>query len=453
MTILQARCAASAGVLALGTVVPAFAQDWPHWRGPHFNGSTQAKNLPVEFDRQKNVLWAADLPGPAAGTPIIQGERVFVTSTSPEEGLLLALCFDRKNGALLWRKEIGSGYQPGGAGTKIGLDERTNYASPSPVTDGERVVFFYGNGDLVALDFDGNELWSRNLQEDFGDFCFQWTFSTSPTLWEDHLFLQVLQRDEPVHDRGKQGATSFLLAIDPESGKTIFQHERATPAKVESRESYATPIPHVGADGRKQLLIAGGDIVTAHDPGKGGELWRWGTWNEDHREAWWRLVPSPVVGGEVVLLCAPKRAPAYAVRLAATATASSSENVLAWKSEGRPNNVSSDVPTPLFHQDRFYVLSDVRETLSCVEPADGKIVWSIPLSRDYLWRASPTGADGKLWCMNHHGDVLVVSADDGKVVHQAAMGEEDDDGICSTIAVAHDHLFIRTNRKLYCVGK
>ena len=125
---------------------------------------------------------------------------------------------------------------------------------------------------------------------------------------------------------------------------------------------------------------------------------------------------------------------------------------MAWRSEGRANPLSSDVPTPAFQDGHFYVLSDVRNAISKVKAADGEVVWTTSLSRDHKWRASPTVADGKVYCMNHNGEVVVVSAKDGKALHHAFMGSEDDDNIRSSVVVAHDHLFIRTNDKLYCIG-
>ena len=435
---------------AVSLALSASAQDWPNWRGPNHDGSTEAAGLPVDFDKEKHVLWAADMPGSSAATPAIVGERVFVSSVEGQK--LVALCLDAKTGEVRWKQEAGSGYRPAGKVlSDTQLDRRSTYSAPSPTCDGERVVFFYGNGDLVAFDLDGERLWARNLQKDYGDFAFQWTFSASPTLWEGRVFIPVLQRDQPANGRGADGAESFLLGLDAEDGKTIFKHVRPSDAVMESLESYATPIPRIGADGRKELLVVGGDVITGHDPASGEELWRWGTWNEAHREQWWRVVPSAVVGGDVALVCAPKRAPVYAVPL-------DGEGVLAqdaavWKSEGKRNPVSSDVPTPLYYRDSFYVLSDVRGALSRVDPASGEILWTQELPGRSPWRASPTGADGKIWFLSHEGRAMVFDAESGDKLHEVMMGEEDDDLIRSSVAVAGGRLYLRTNSKLFCIGK
>lgn len=422
------------------------AQDWPHWRGPLFNGSAEVTGLPKTFSQTENVRWKVELPGTGASTPIVVGDRIFLSSISGEK--LVALCYDRDSGELRWSKEAGSGYRPGGDGSTIGIHPRSNYASPSAVSDGERVVFFFGNGDLIAYDLEGEELWRRNLQKDHGDFCFQWTFSSSPTLWDGKLHMQILQRDTPVHNRGKKGAESFLLALDVESGKQVFRHVRPSDAIVESLESYATPIPHVYEDGRKELLIVGGDVITGHDPETGKENWRWGTWNPSNREKWWRLVPSPVVGGGKVLACGPKKAPVCAVKLGGEGDLGDAG--LAWQSEGRRGPITTDVPTPLFYDGAFFVLSDLNTGISRVNAESGEIEWTKELPRDAgLWRASPTGADGRIWILSHGGLCQVYDAKSGDLTHETRMAPEDSDFIRASIVVADGSLLVRTNTTLF----
>lgn len=440
----------------------ALAQDWAHWRGPAYNGSSPAKNLPVEFTQKKLVRWALDMPGPGSSTPIVVGEQIFLSSVDTERERLVAMCVDRSSGKITWQDDAGSGYtKPGGS--RVAGGRRATYACPSATTDGEHVVFFFGNGDLVGYTVGGKRLWARNIQKEFGDFAFNWTFSASPTIYEGRVYLPVLQRDVPVR-RGRRGRRpggeeqapkkidSFILCCEPATGKTIFKHVRPSPARVESLESYTTMIPYVGPEGRKEMLLVGGDVLTGHDPQSGKELWRWGTWNEGHRERFWRLVPSVVVGKGMALVCAPKRAPVYAVKLGGEGVIAMDAGMV-WKSGGRPNPVSSDVPTPAFDGEHFYVLSDVRNALSKVKPEDGKVVWTTPLSRDYLWRASPTVADGKVYCMNHNGEIAVVDAKSGKILHNAFMGDEGEDLVRSSVVAAHGTLFIRTNKKLFAVGE
>lgn len=435
-------CMVASVLLAAG----AKADNWGNWRGPNHDGSTNESNLPVKFSKTGNIAWSATLPGPSAATPVVWGDHVFVSSSEPGKERLLAICLDRKTGAVKWQHQASKGNRQ---------DDRSNYAAPSPVTDGKVVAFFYGNGDLVTYDLDGKKLWSRNIQDDYGQFAFLWTFSTSPLIHEDVLYMQVLQRDTPVRGRGREEHNdSYLLALDPRTGRELWRRVRPSEAHAESLEAFSTPIPF-SHDGRDEILIAGGDCLTGHDPRTGNELWRWGTWNPT-RIGHWRLVPSPVAGGGVVLACAPKGSPVYAVK--AGRAGNISENGLAWKSGGsrgaEKDGITSDVATPLFYKEQFFILyGDGRnKLLTCIEPGTGKKAWSTQLESRSLFRASPTGSDGKIYLMNHAGMVYVVQAASGKVLHQADMGEAGDDHTRASVAIAQGGLFIRTNSRLYHVA-
>src|SRR5439155_15727134 len=277
----------------------------------------------------------------------------------------------------------------------------------------------------------------------------QWTFSRSPTLYQGRLYLQILQRDVPVNGRGRKDGPidSFLLALDPRTGKELWKVVRPNNAREESKESYATPIPFTFQN-REEILIAGGDCITGHDPATGKELWRWGTWNPS-RITHWRLVPSPVAGGGVVLACWPKGAPVCAVK--GGGRGNLLDPGLAWKSPAR--EISSDVSTPLFYQDRFYVLNSDRKTIARVAPESGKVEWIGEPGSPAKIESSPTGAGGRIYFMNHRGDVYVAEAGEQfKLLYTAAMGDEGDHDLRSSIAIAHSCLFVRTGSKLYCVG-
>jgi len=425
------------GMLAVWTMAAASAADWPQWRGPNFNGSSPETGLPQTWTKE-GAAWALDMAGPSASTPVVLGGKLFTSTIDAQNKTLHALAIDRLTGQVLWNVKMGDG---------ISRDDRSNFSSPSPVADGERIYFFYGNGTLAALDHAGKEVWNRNITADYGDFAFQWTFSASPMLYGGTLYLQVLQRDTPVHGRGKQGGESYLLALDPATGKTKYRHVRPSDAAAESLESFSTPAPFTHA-GRTEILITGGDCITGHDPATGAELWRWGTWNPT-KIGHWRLVPSPVAGGGVALACAPKGDPVYAIKLGGSGKLE--DSAIAWKTDQK-REVSADVPTPLFYDNDFFVLSDVRKNLTRVDPATGQVKWLLELPGRKKFEASPTGADGKIYLMNFGGDVVVVDAAKGAVLSTVAMGENGEDMIRSTIAVAHGQLFIRTNKKLFCIG-
>jgi outer membrane protein assembly factor BamB len=424
-------------ILQCGTALGA---DWPHWRGPNFDGSSPETGLPDTFSKSNNVRWVATLPGPSAATPIVRGDRLFVSSTDTQTRTLRAICLDARTGRQLWNHEVTQGFQQ---------DDRSNLASPSPTTDGRLVYFYYGTGDLVAFDFAGKKVWSRNIQKDHGPFAFLWTYAASPTLFEGRLYIQVLQRDVPVQGRGRTDGPndSYLLALDPQTGRDLWRHVRPSDAVGESREAYSTPIP-CRHEGRAQLLITGGDCITSHNPEDGTELWRWGTWNPT-RITHWRLVPSPVTGGGVALACGPKGAPVYAVKLSSRGTLD--DSALAWVSKER--EISSDVCTPLFYRGRFYVLNGDRKTIARVDPATGKPDWIGELGTRDKIEASPTAADGKIYFQDFRGRVFVVNAgEEFKLLHMAELGDPGENHVRSSIAIADGCLFVRTSNKLYCLA-
>lgn len=424
----------------LGFALAAAAADWPHWRGPAFTGASPETNLPAGWSKTDKVAWVTAMPGPSAATPVVAGNRVFLPSTDASNRTLLALALDRTTGRVAWKATVAEGDHK---------DNLSNYASPSAVADDKRVIFYYGNGDLLAFDPDGKELWRHNLQKDYGEFAYQWTPASSPTLHDGRLYLQILQRNEPVNGRGRTDGPieSLVLALDPVTGKELWRNVRPSEAAAESHEAYSTPIPFSGA-GRNEVLIVGGDCLTGHDAATGKELWRWGTWNPD-RIGHWRLVPSPVAGGGVVLACGPKGSPVFAIRAGGNGTLP--DTSVAWKTD-QQRSVTSDVPTPAFYQGDFFVLSDVRKALTRVDPATGHVKWTLDTPGSSKYEASPTAADGRIFLINFRGEVAIVDAAEGKLLGTVPMADEGEDRIRSSVIVAQRHLFIRTNRKLYCIG-
>ncbi|MEM9015444.1 MAG: PQQ-binding-like beta-propeller repeat protein [Verrucomicrobiota bacterium] len=431
-----------ASLVLIAAPLTAKADNWPNWRGPSFNGSSQESGFPAVFSKTDGVAWQAQLPGEGASTPAVWDDAIFLTSVDEAEDGVVGIRLDAKTGETVWTRKFGDG---------IRRDDRSTYAGPSPVTDGKIVYFFNGIGDLAAYDFEGNQVWFRDIEEEFGQFAFGWTFSSSPQLYEGTLYLQVLQRDVPVNGRGRADGPieSYLLAMDPGTGETKWKHIRPSKAKQESLEAFSTPIP-ILHDGRPEIVIAGGDCLTGHDPSTGKELWRWGTYNPE-RIGHWRLVPSPVYGEGTLLICAPKGDPIYAIEAGGNGELRDTSNV--WTTEGK--EVNSDVPTPLYYNGHFYVLNGRNKFLSCIHPTSGKVIWSRAIDGKVKLEASPTGVDGKIYLISHLGEVFVYSAgtEGGELLNSTTFGRAQSVNIRASIVPANGTLYIRTDDVLYAIRK
>ena len=424
--------------LALLITASARAENWPQWRGPYFNGSTTEKDLPIQWSKTDNVLWVAPLPGYSSATPGVWEDCVFLSSPDEQKNLLL-LCLDRRTGQMRWKKVVA------GADREVG---RNNMASPSPATDGKRVFALFATGDLAAFDFAGQELWKRNLATEYGSFADMWIYGSSPMLYRGRLYVQVLQRnpcpEDYTHARGDNPAReSFLLCLDPRTGTNLWRHVRLTDASDESQEAYSTPIPYEGKAGA-EILIVGADYVTAHAPDTGAELWRCGGLNV-RKDAWWRIVPSPVSADGMIIACGPKRDPVLGIKDGGRGLVTDTH--IAW----RLNESTSDCVTPLAYQKKLFVLDGDHQIMTCLEPQTGGKIWQGNLGVKEIFRASPTGADGKIYCVSESGTVVVLEAgNEFKILSTIRMGEAP---VRSSIVVAHGALFIRTAKNLYCVGK
>jgi len=406
------------------------AENWPQWRGPFLTGSTTESNLPDAFSKTENVLWSVPLPGQAHATPIVWDNAVFVNSPDADGNLLL-LCLDRQTGKTLWQKQVSAGNRS---------KTRNNLASPSPMTDGKTVWTSFGTGDLAAYDFSGKEIWARHLTKEYGPFILNWLYGCTPLFYKGRIYVEVLRRGP---------ADSFVLCLDPATGANIWRHVRPTDAVAESQEAYSTPMP-CECGGKTQIVVVGGGYVTGEDAATGEELWRGGGLVNPTALSASRLVPSPLVADGLIFVCGPKRNPFMAFRQCSSGDLSSSG--LAWTSE----DFTTDVTTPLFYQDKLFVLNGDKQTMFCVEPASGKVKWQQSLGVREIFRASPTGADGKLYCLSEFGTAVVLSAADGKVLSTSSFSEGDlgDAGRThATIAAAGGRLYLRTAGHLYCLGK
>ncbi len=430
-----------AALLAGRTVAPARAENWPHWRGPAWNGSSPETNLPDRWSKTENVAWIAPLPGRSGATPVIWDDSVFLPSPDADGNLLL-FCIDSKDGKIRWQKTVARGNAVGG---------KNNMASPSAATDGRRVAVMFGTGDLAAYDFAGKQLWSRNLAKQYGKLALMWLYGSSPLLYRDKLYIEVLQRSDPkvykhaIDDKPRR--ESFLLCLDPQTGGELWRQVRKTDALGESQDAYTSPVVRQSPRGA-EIVLFGADCVTSHDPETGVELWRSGSLNAKKIRVW-RTIVSPVAGPEGVFACLPRT---YNPTLAISPgqPGDKAAAAVAWQS----SEASSDVPTPLYYRGKLFVLNGNQQKLTCVDPKTGATKWSGRLKADEIFSASPTGADGKIYCIGEGGTVVVLAAgDEFKILSHFSMeGAAEGGPVLSTIAVANGQLFVRTPKYLYCIG-
>ena len=426
-------------MFAVSTLCGA-ADNWPQWRGPNLNGTTDASGLALTWSTTDNVVWRTRLPSWAAATPIIWGDTVFVTSAEEGSSLnrpnsrlseggddnrdrLFLIAVNRKTGAIRWQQSIGRG-------NRIG--NKQNMASPSPVTDGEHVWVMNGNGELRSFDFAGREIWERNIQEDYGKFGVQFGYASSPLLHDGVLYLQNLQgfhTDDP----------SYLLAVDGETGKTIWKVDRPTDALHESPDSYSTA-SLADVDGELQLIVSGGNYVTGHDLTSGKELWRAGGLNPTD-DTNYRTIASSLVVGDVVLVPSRRR-PFIAFRTDGKGDVTESKKL--WSTDYGP-----DVPTPTSDGERLYIIDDKGIALS-LKVSDGSTVWDRSRLEPGTYSASPLLADGKIYATSEDGTTTVLKA--GDTFEILAVNRLDDYTLASPAAVGNQ-LFIRTAEYLYCIAK
>jgi len=407
--------------VAMVSLSVGYADNWPQWRGPTLNGVSNEKNLPSKWTAEENVAWKLAMPAWSGSTPIIWRDRIFL-SVADADALYL-WCVDKTKGALLWKKLLGTG------NVKM---RKQNMSSPSPVTDGNNVYVMTGTGVLKGFDFKGNELWSRDIQKDYGEFGLNWGYASSPLLFENSLYVQVLhgmKTDDP----------SYLMRIDTKNGKTLWKVERPTNAVRESPDSYSTP--GLLRQGKNvEIVITGGDCVTGHDPSTGKELWRANGLNPDNNPSY-RIVASPVIFNDIIY--APTRVrPLLALRAGGRGDISASH--VLWSTPNGP-----DVPTPVTDGKYFYVVND-RGVMWCLDARTGAEIYGQQRIKLGTYSSSPVLADGKIYVTNEEGLTTVVKA--GPVFEVLAENALNDYCLSSP-AISDGQIFIRTAGNLYCIGK
>ena len=378
------------GVCVLG--VAAVAADWPNWRGPNASGVAPDQTLPIKWSATENVAWRAAIAGAGVSTPIVSGDRVYVTSQigagvrregthprlvqgsdaaaqgeralgveaaaggDPSKTYFVVEAFGRTDGTRVWERRIEA------AGELTPVHDKHNLATPSPVTDGALVFAWFGTGQIVALDRTGAVAWQRHLAKENGAFDIQWGHGSSPVLYGDLL---ILLCDQP--------ARSYLLAIDKKTGKDRWKADRG-----QGRSSYSTPLVVEGTFGA-EVIVNSTERIDSYDAKTGAFLWHTG---ESSRFA----VPSPVFHDGVIYASRGYRSGPYmAIKPGGRGDVTTTQMV--WR-------IATGAPycSSLLYYDRVVYMANDVGVLTAVDAATGERVWQERV--DGVFSASPVGGGG-----------------------------------------------------------
>ncbi len=417
------------------------SSNWAQWRGNDGQGISTETNLPTEWDGTKNVQWKTPITGRGHSSPIVWGNRIFLTSDiegevvpgakatvhilgkeefkhpdwagSDRKHTMKVICVDAGNGKVLWEQ---TAYE----GTVFDYRHRRNtYASPTPATDGKMVYAYFGSEGLYAYDYKGKQVWKKSVG---GIKTLGMGVGTSPILYEN---LVILQCDE------NEGQNSFMVAFDKANGNEVWRVKRpvqvswSTPALVKTKE-------------RTELITNGNEFTLSYDPKTGKELWRAPGVKSN-------AIHTPLIGDGMIIVSAgyPEKR-TIAIKLGGNGDLTNTENI-AWKYEKGTAYCSS----PILYGDYIYLISD-KGMLTCVEVKTGKVVYEgarVPVPASFM--SSPVAFDGKLLITSDDGDTFVVKAGPKhEIIRTNSLGEP----VYTTPALANGKIYIRGEKNLYCIS-
>jgi outer membrane protein assembly factor BamB len=412
-----------AAFLLLSAAVTAAADNWPQWRGPTYDGVTQETGLPTEWSATRNVIWKLPLPGMGSSTPAVWNDRLFFTSQDGPDLVLMCVGTDGKE---RWKQKVGTG-------DRRARGDEGNMASASPSTDGSHVWVFVGTGELACFDLDGKEVWKINLQERYGKFRIQFGMHSTPILYGDRLYLQL------IHSGG-----AWVIALDKATGTEVWKVERKSDGRDECEHSYASPC--LWRNGKEAYLIThGNDYAIAHRLADGSEIWRVADLNPKSRyNTTLRFVASPVAVADLIVVPSAKNGPVVAVKPDANGIVRAGSPAEVW----RMAHNTPDVPSPLVHDGLVYLCRE-DGTLICLDARTGKVHYS-QRTHVYRHRASPVYADGKIYLTARDGAVSVVKA--GPTFQLLATNRLPDDMTASP-AISNGRIYLRGWKALYAIGE
>lgn len=403
---------------ALGTL----GADWSRFRGPSGMGTSNETNLPTTWSAQENIAWKTELPGPGGSSPIVVGDRVYLTCYSgyglePSSGdmnnlMRHLLCFDRDSGQILWSKQFKPElpeHEYAGEGSYHG------YSSSTPISDGERLYVFFGKSGVFCFDLDGHDIWQVHV----GEGTHHWGSACSPLLYRDLVIVNASIE------------SGSLVALNKLTGEKVWQADGI-------RSSWNTPLLVDLPGGQTELVVSIEGRLLGLDPEDGSSLW-----NADgiHRY----VCPSVVAHDQVVYAIGGGHT-SLAVRAGGRGDVTDTHTV--WR-QSKGSNVSS----PVYHEGHLYWASESQGIVYCQHAATGEIVYEERLSpRPGLIYGSPILADGKLYYVSQHEGTYVVAARPQFELLAHNTIEDDDGRTNASLAVTGGQLLLRSDRALYCIG-
>jgi outer membrane protein assembly factor BamB len=400
-------------------IVPAFillawtataAADWPAWRGPTGQGHCAEKGLPLKWSKTENVKWKVPLAEPGNSTPVVWGERIFLTQANKGGTVRSLLSLARADGKVLWQRDVA-----------YDAKERnwnpTWYANASPATDGERVVVSFASAGMYCYDFDGKELWKR---ADLGKFEHQYGNGSSPVLYGDLAILWC----GPNEEKGR----NWLLAVDKKTGKTVWEHD-------EKGGSWGTPLI-TQVNGQDQLILGVPHKLKGFDPKTGKELW--------FCDGLTQLVyTSALVGDGVAVSMSGYGGSALAVKLGGSGDITKDR---LWH---HPRNIQR-VGSGVIVGEHVYILEETGVP-HCYELRTGKEVWQVESRPGGGSWSSMVHADGRLYVLTKNANTLVFAASPKyEVLATNSLGPGEQTH--SSLVVSNGELFIRTFKHLWCIS-
>jgi outer membrane protein assembly factor BamB len=402
-----------AAALTLGQTVRA-ETEWNGFRGPTGRGHSAAKEVPVKWSAA-NVVWKLDLKGAGQSSPVNAGDKLFLTTASKDGQNCKVICVDRTKGKLLWERAVKS--------SNPGQHHKMNsFATPTCVTDGERVIAFFGAGGMHCFDLDGKKQWSKDL----GELPGSWGIAASPVIVAN----KVIQNLDAV------GASS-LVALDKLTGETVWSTKR----EDKPRGGWSTPVL-IDVGSRKELVLNGEFGVRAYDPESGKELWFCKGFNG-------RGAPVPDFDGKTLYVVNGKPGDIYAVTPGGSGDVSKSR--MKWHSKRQGGR---DLPSPAT-VDGYVMVVSMSGVATCYDAESGTMHWSerLPLQSRGEFAAAPLVVNGKVYIQNVYGGntVVIKPGKTMQVLAENSLGANRSELFRATLAPIGGRLYARSQSTLYCI--